>query len=144
MEACCCFQGNRMMLLKMRRSKNKGKIMQLGSGTLRHSLSNIYPQRDFTLSLPSSHLPTSCHISISIGPQRGSHYKCSPQTRPCRVAWLVLQVPDLLNARRTDAKIILLQDTPWAGHMQPQTKRRDGKKNKKLQEGREEQRKKST
>lgn len=143
MEACCCFQGNRMMLLKMRRSKNKGKIMQLGSGTLRHSPSNIYPQRDFTLSLPSSHLPTSCHISISPGPQRGSHYKCSPQTRPWRVAWLVLQVPDLLNARRTDAKIILLQDTPWAGHMQPQTKRQDGKKNKKAQKGREEQRKKS-
>lgn len=48
------------------------------------------------------------------------------------MAWLVLQVQDLPHTGRTDAKIILLQDTPWAGHMQSQTKGQDEKKNRSL------------
>lgn len=110
----------------------QGEHNAASSGTLRQSPSNICPQRDFTLSRPSSHLPTSCHISISTGPQRGSHYKCSPQTRPWRVAWLVLQVPDLLKQEGQMPKLSYSRTHPGLGICSPKPRGGTGKRTRNL------------
>lgn len=117
-----------MTLLWTKRDKNKAKIMWLGLGTsvtqpFQLIISWCDPQRALTLSLSPPTcpvLPCQKHQGPPASPSLvGLLFQVLSAGQALRAVGLVLSVRDLPNAWRTDAKIILLWDTPWAGGKKP-------------------------